>query len=152
MTTVTTCETCGLTYCPDIGSNVRYHDRLHLAAVNARAALQGVGPEDLPLSYHAREAMKCHCPGQDPLQHALMVMWSHYARSLEAPPWNYDTKRHPSFQRYAQAYLSQPSAREQFGDGVTDALIARFGARASACLPDGMSYWRKRQKREGRRL
>jgi hypothetical protein len=147
----TTCEICDFTYCTDIGSDGRRHNTLHAAAVDARETLRGVGPEALPISYREREDLKRPRCGQDPLHHAVLVVWSHFARSLAAPPWNYDTRRHPSFERYAQAYIAQPSTREAWGDAVTDALIVQFGgARTSARLPNGMSYWRRRQK--GNRL
>jgi zinc-finger of acetyl-transferase ESCO len=85
---VTTCWVCGLTYCTDVGSDVRVHNNRHRKAVAAGTALRGVGPCELPLSYTARERLK----GQQtpPAEHLRLVMWSHFARSLDAAGFDRD--------------------------------------------------------------
>jgi hypothetical protein len=113
------CPVCGFGYCTDIGGDVRQHNSHHARAVAARQALAGVGPCELPLSYGAREELKRSPPGQLATEHLLLRMWSHFARSLDAQ--DFDLQRHPSWTRYARAYLANAPTSETGLKSVTGA-------------------------------
>jgi hypothetical protein len=130
------CEICGLNYCPEEPADRRLHTQHCRRAIKAR---DFYGPW-LPLGYRAREEMKGDWEGRSPVDYLERVIQSHFARSLEA--MNYDTARHPSFERYASAWLA--------GDRgfYTDACYApalkelrkRWPPRRSPHLPSG-TYW-----------
>lgn len=143
------CKTCDYPYLPKTVKNNRKHLVLHRAALEARKALAGTGPGPLPLTYGAREALKAPQRDVDALAYAENSMWSRFARSLSAANYALDT--HPTWQRYARAYVAQPHIRETWGDAITDRLVTKFGAEPSPFLPNGYSYWHHYTPTEARR-
>ncbi|MGH7109509.1 MAG: C2H2-type zinc finger protein [Stellaceae bacterium] len=135
------CPICGMIFVSGLAADERQHRRHCLAAQAARAALSGVGPCPLPLSYEEREALK-ERGNKEALTHARNMMWSHFARSLSA--WNFDLAQHPIWERYAQAYLADRTNPEIFGANVGATLVREFGgAHPHPSLPPGMTEWRK---------
>ena len=131
------CTICGMSYCPDLAEDRRQHDRKCCAAQAARNALADTLPFDLPLSYQAREEMKRDLSGGS-VTHMERVMLAHFARSLAAA--DYNVRQHPSWLRYARAYLANPSLGQRCGMESLEALKARYGTEEGSCLAD-LSYW-----------
>ena len=131
-----TCPTCNLTYVPEVVEDRRIHAKLHRHAVSARDQLAKVGPLPRSINYGDREELK---RGQGYKQ-LLHVMWSHFARSLEA--CDYDLERHPVWPHYARAYLAAHQTRlAELNPLQYQRLCAQFGAEASPHLKEGESYW-----------
>jgi hypothetical protein len=130
-----------MTYCTDIGGDVRKHNNHHARALAARQALAGVGPCELPLSCAAQEELKSrNVEGAERLR---LRMWSHFARSLDAQ--NFDLQKHPSWERYARAYLANAPAFGIAGDHDAEAVAAVAKEFGGVCadprLGGGSSYW-----------
>ena len=68
-------------------------------------------------------------------------MWSHFARSLDAQ--NFDLQKHPSWDRYARAYLASELAGDHGADVVAAVAKEFGGVCADPRLTDGSSYWRE---------
>jgi hypothetical protein len=135
---LTTCNICGLTYCSDVGGDVRSHNNRHRRALAAREELHKVGPCELPLSYSAREQLKRFT--DDATEHLRLVMWSHFSRSLSSKKFN--LRKHPSWPEYAKAYLAQKHTVRCFGAPAVQAVTLEFGgAVPNLKLREGSSYW-----------
>jgi hypothetical protein len=86
-----------------------------------------------------REALKKRRDVSD-VEHLRLVMWSHFARSLDA--MNFDLSKHPSWHQYAKAYLANEHTRETHGVDAVRVVAAEFGgAAADRKLRNGSSYW-----------
>ncbi|PWT76495.1 MAG: hypothetical protein C5B60_04100 [Chloroflexi bacterium] len=127
---------CGLMYCTDVGGDVRKHNNRHRRALVAREAMRGFGPCELPLSYKAREHLKGM--DTDAVTHLRLVMWAHFARSLDAK--RFDLMKHADWWTYAKAYLAESWVERHFGVDAVAVLVKEFcGSKANKRL-DG-SYW-----------
>lgn len=140
LSSFTTCNDCGLSYCPDNELDLETHKVIHALWLNAKKkygfCYSNYGGREQIKAKNRNIVKDFSLPLSVRYDAQIEVFKCLFSRSLESS--NYDNK-HVDFEEYISMLLNQKSVQETLGKDLTNKMISEFGTKEG--IPNGQTYY-----------